>query len=647
MAILNTTTLLYGEAPDTAGELIGSYGYTGRIGGSVELALIEPDPILGELGASAFANQNYGVRLLRNDVEIPFKNASVKAPPGAIGKALEVELSNPAESVLDANPVFKLQIGTRTPGTDDYDWKTVIDSATWTGKNFASQVYRDSLSLSMIETVSDKLNLSPRQNKIWYNPAKTTVTDDDTERLRTNRGGYITTTITPKVTLSLYDAFRYAFVQGCGFASYQANLPNFEITRFDLPITSSFQEAVSSLIPAFDVAFFVASNVLWILDKSKPIPSSFTPRSLTASQTPRLTKTIQPQPLIDSFVLEYNQTGNFNAYVQRFEYRTRTAGTYGNVNYTRTEITEEYFDYYNTADASTIIKTELKSRSTETFNYLGIETANETETYTFDSQGKITAETKEIFARVPDLNDSGNLVMQKMRSNTKLYEYANDRFNPRASFMTSRIETISALIAVDAENKYFNEDFEQEYLEAHRAGNLTESMTSRFNAVKTIQENFTQVSRNQTTVQRIVTDHLRNNIPVEDVTDTTTGNNSINQSRPVSKKKVIYRTGVNEATATGNRNVPFSVGELPLFFAEPLAQRKLDNLKILQSGNVDIAGYDETLERGTFFDLLDRAGNSYGIFICEGFEIKIENVGTANARITTVVSCAEVLTESA
>ena len=662
--ILNSSQYLYGATIAVRGSLVASASFSGTFRGaarseralvarcafsanfapSAALSEFEPDPILNEIGASAFINQNYAVRLLRNGVEIPFKGATATAPKNAIGKTLEVELSSPDESVLTGDPIFKLEIGTRTAGTDTIVWQTVIDSAGWIGMSFNSVRLKDSLSLSLVETPGDKLNLAPRRNRIYYNPAKTTVSADATEILYDSAGNRITTTITAKNVLSLYDAFRYAFVNGCGFDSFETNIPNFEITRVDLPITSTYQEALSGFLGVFEPEFFVIDNVLWIFSKLRPVPEDFDPVPVTALNSPNFSKSIPAAQPVDSFVLEYNQSGNFNAYNQRLEYETRSSGIYGETNYTRTEITEEYFDYYNLANPTQIIKTELKSVVSETIDYLGNVIATESEIYSFDSTGKQTAKTKEIYALAPNLNDDGNLLLQKMREESQTYAYAGDRFNPKASFMAARETRLNGLIAIDSDNQYFSAPFRQEYLEAHRAGNLTAGMTSEFGSVKTITETFSQANRNQTLVKRVVIDHLRN-LPVENTSETANGNNSILANVPTAKKMVVRRTGVEFSLPNGNRNVPFAVGELPLVFALPLAQNKLDNLRTLRQGSVEIAGFDSSVERGTFFKVLDRAGDSYGTFVAEGYQVKIENIGTPAGRIRTIIEAMEVLSE--
>src|SRR6201990_1259793 len=105
----------------------------------------------------------------------------------------------------------------------------------------------------------------------------------------------------------------------------------------------------------------------------------------------------------------------------------------------------------------------------------------------FDGLGREIRATRWIRNRAPDLFFGGVSLQLVKTKETKL-QYLPHPFEPRREYLGKTARSESGLIAIDSENKYFDEDFEQDFTEAHKAGNLTEEMTTRQGAIKTVTE---------------------------------------------------------------------------------------------------------------------------------------------------------------
>jgi hypothetical protein len=198
------------------------------------------------------------------------------------------------------------------------------------------------------------------------------------------------------------------------------------------------------------------------------------------------------------------------------------------------------------------------------------------------------------------------------------------------------------LIAIDASNQYFEADFKQDFLEAHKTGNLAAEMTTEFGLIKTVTETLTPLGNNQFVVRTQTIDHLRGAVTRSE-SEPRTGDASLNGIGGKQKQLRIWAEGVTQATRSGKPIESFNVGELPLKFAKPLAERRLAARNARKaSGTIQIAGFDESVERGVFFRVLDPQSNSRGVFLAEGYSVQGTNLGTPDQRVTTSIEVAQI-----
>jgi hypothetical protein len=125
--------------------------------------------------------------------------------------------------------------------------------------------------------------------------------------------------------------------------------------------------------------------------------------------------------------------------------------------------------------------------------------------------------------------------------------------------------------------------------------------------------------------------------------DVRTGDASLNGIGGKQKQLRVWASGVTQATRTGRPVESLNVGELPLRFAKPLGERRLANRNARKaSGTISVQGFDESVERGVFFTVLDPKGASRGVFLAEGYAVRGSNLRTQNPVTTTNIEVSQI-----
>jgi hypothetical protein len=619
----------------------------GEMTGSVRLAIVIPAPILNEAAENAFADQCYAARLLGDGVEIKISSAVIEKPKNEIGMRVSANISQKQLSLISLDKNYTFQVGISSSPIVPLTWHTILedaelDSRTFS-RSFSNKAPNDSLSIGLFSPVTNKLNRGPASNIILYDPNKTEVSGDSIEAVYDNNGAAIGTQIVARSGLNLY-AVLARLRSESGFSSIQTNIPNYEITRAEFGITQTFNQSVSPFIGVFQPLIFAVGNVLWILDKTAAIPDEFVPRAIVAANLENLSVSIPSGGVPDGFELSYidsDRTANF--YTTRTVTTFEESGIYGEAQYTRTDIVRTFRDWKNTNNPTSVLRTELLSEVHSVYNNSLVLIGRETQSFVFDAQGKQKSSERTVEATVPNLNAGGALALLTVREESQTIVYKPDPKNPRR-FVQNRIVTQTrGLIAVDSENKYFDEDFRQDFVEAHKAGNLTVSMTSEFGPVKTVTEALHSLGNGQYQVRVSTVDHVRGTT-TNSLSEPKTGDATLSAVGGRSSKKIVWRTGINQSNRSGIPPESFSGGEVPLAILEPLCQRILERRASgKHEGSVSVIGFDPSMDRGVFFSLYDRDNSYFGRYIAAGLRVTLDNLGVPyQQKVSTEIDCEEI-----
>lgn len=628
-----------------------------KIGGNIEIkgkfVFSIPPPILSEIDENAFAVQIYTARLLdENNNEILITDATRNQPKGEIGERISLTIGRKDLSLINPDKLYTFQIGTWSNVQDAIDgvspvWKTVCEDSRLSSRSFSigrnGRLAADSLSFEIIESNKNKLNFYPPRNYILYDSLQINVELGDIERVYTSDGDYIRTTANAFPNLTLYKVLDFV-KQRLGFARIETNLPNFPIVRANFPFERSYSDSIAAIAGNYEPTCSIQpGNVLRIQTKFAELPGDFEPREITISDFSQLNLQIPQSTHIDGVNITYLDSNAFaDYYSDRLTQTREETGTFGSPNYTRTDINRTYRDWFENENPNVPLRTELiaevHSTYDNTLNLIGRETNN----HVYDAQGKRTNSARTIESQIPDLDNSGTLVLLTAREENQSVFYTTDAQNPRQQLQSKTITQISGLMAIDAENQYFDEDFKQDFLKAHKAGNLTVDMTSEFGLLQTITETLTPLGNNQFEVRTQTTDHLRGNTE-NSISEAKTGDASLNAISGKQKQFILWTDGVSTNTRTGGEIINLAAGFLPLTFAKTLAEIILHRRQNgFQEGSLTIPVYHESLQRGVFFRVFDRSGNSLGRFICESVNVVFRNLGTRQQTTISTVQISEV-----
>jgi hypothetical protein len=615
--------------------------------GNTRLPLAFPEPILNEIATGAFDKQYYSARLLDNlGNPIAFSSASIEAPLDAIGKRVSVNVAKKDLSLITNEKTYTFQIGTRETPTGAITWETIIENGKLNSRSFAlgqnGNLPADSLSFGTIEPLKNRLNKYPLANIIFYNSRKTSVQITAGELIRDTTGAAVDNETIAINYMTLYDLLEQ-LRKRVGFSQIVTNIPNFELTRADFPITSSYLQSLASIVGIFEPIFYNVGTILYILDKTAAIPDEFEPVGLTVDDFSGWSISIPESQELDGFLVSYsNDETNANFFTTRLVQTTQESGSFGSPDYTRID-TETTFKEWHSFDApDEVLRSEIISVKKESFVELLTLVSRRTETHEFDSAGKRISSSITNEGLVPDLSADGVPSFQTVREEAQTVSYTTDAKNPRRSIQSQLVTNIRGIIAIDADNTYYDPDtgdqapFKQDFLEAHKAGNLKDGMTTGYGPLKTITETLLDLGNGQYQMSVSTIDHLRK-AETASFSEPKTGDASFDSSRGKQSHIIVLKDGLTLSTRPGNAIESVSIGELPLYFGIPLVQRKLARrIAQKQSGSVNVIGYSSSIERGVIFRVYDRAGASYGKFIAKGYRVDIAPMGDGAAIQTTI-----------
>jgi len=601
---------------------------SGDLTGRAKFSLQTPAPILNEVSPDAFAKRFNVAKLSDNFGNlIDFESASVDAPANQIGVRVSINISKKDLSLLSVDRTYTFEIGVKEALSGETDWITVLEDAPLSSRNFNLQWQNDSLSFGAIEPLKNKLNKYPLKNYIFYNSSRTEVRLSEIDKVFDQFGNYVRTEVRALPILTLYKILDF-YKSFCGFANIVTNITNHELTRFDLNITSSYLESLAGITGAFSPTFFVSNNVLYILDKSAAVPFDFEPRAITADEFFNWSVSMPEDALIDGFQVSFVDSDSLaDYYADRLVQSREETGTFGNSDYTRTDINRTYRNWFFDEQLLNPVRTELIREVHSTYNDTLDLIGRESNDHVYDAQGKRTNSARKVESKVPNLASSGELALLTVREENQSVFYESDARNSRRQFQSKTITQTRGLVSIDSENQYFEQDFKQDFLKAHETGNLTASMTSEFGLLKTITETLTPLGNNQFEVRTSTVDHLRG-ATTNGISEPKTGDASLNSLGGRQRQTIVLREGMTLLNRPGNKIDNFNLGEIPLQIGIPLVERIIDRrVTRKQSGSISIAGFDQSIERGTFFKVLNRAGASFGIYLTEGYKLDIRALG--------------------
>lgn len=602
----------------TSKRLAASAGGTGQIlsDAASELRLIV------EFLPAEFDFGNYaevGARLLVGGQNIPIVSYEETADERNAGKTFSVELLRPQDkSLLTWGAEFLIETFVLN-GAGAKIWEPVhagtINSKSVSIQN-ASGAPADTVSFTTVST--DRLAKAPTRNLVVYDPARARVDPSEFETVYDNFGKSYTLETLTVASLSLHKLFDLIFKERCGFDQVKTNLPDYPIQRADFSIFGTFYDGIKPFIGAFRaIDFQTPDNVLWITDKTATLPAGFpAPRALPAAKIQSISQDAQLEK-ISGFELQFSQAETGDFYTTKTSARTQETKTLFGTLIAKTVVTTKIRQYRSNNARHIVLREAVESEKIETYGSETLFPVGVTEeNFEFDYLGRFKSSTKTVQKRLPDMAADGAVSLREVSNEELEHEYAVNPFSPRLQFLKRTKLIVEGRIAVDAENKYLDEDFVQELTVAHRSGNLKQGMTEEFGTVKSVTEEFTPQRDGMVKVFRTEIDHTPEFIGRDAIVTTSMGEPRAGEvsvssaSRPGKIYVFLDGDGFTDAA----RPAAFPVGELPLYLAIPLAKRLLEQ-QDPERFQVALVSWHKTIEQGTILTATGRDNETFNVIV--------------------------------
>ena len=591
------------------------------------------------LPAAANSNyQNVGARLKINGTIIPILSYDESVSSSGAGVSVSVALARVEDkNLLTPDALFLIETF-EANGDEAQVWDVIlsgrINSKTLTTAN---ENGKPSDTVTFTTDSTDKLQTSPENNLVIYDSSRADIDASEFETVYDTYGRAYSIDVVPfSGGLTLHTLFDVIFVQRCGFDEVITNLPNFPVRRADFSIFETYYDGIKPLIGIFDALIAQIDGKLFITDATLALPSGFpAPRTLEAAKIQTISEDSRSER-VKGFELQFSQseTGEFfTARSQTFETQVTTRfGSY----VSKTIRKVKYRQYRSNYARNIVLREVIESDTTEIYGADQVFPAQiSTETFEFDYLGRQKRSVKTVQKRVPDL--TGSVSLRDISTDELNHKYAVFPFAPRRSFLRRTEFSSEGLIAIDAETKYFGGDFPQGYADAHRSGNLKSGMSEVSGTLKSIAEDFTPAPDGTVNVITTTIDHTPEAVGRDAIVtvahgEPRAGDVSVSGAGRAGRIRILPK---NAAVRADEKLETLSVGELPLYIAIPLADRRL---KRKQNGaaklNISLVGWNKSVAPGIAATAEGRAGESAALIV-EGYRkfARIEN-GSLNWGMT-------------
>lgn len=607
--------------------------------------------------SSASTARRLRAKLYVDDVEKPIKSAQWSDNSGQGN--LSIELANIADrSAFTRTALIKFQTEEYLAGV----WtviKTYCDGAILATSNYNIENNgnnpNDSFSITVLPLLQQRLDTTPEQTVVLYDPAKVTVNDEDLEVVPNVDGTEGTVTVTPIADMNLGDVLQF-LADTLGFAGYKTNL-NFEpwkLARVDFPAAQPYWNTVAGIIGNHEPKLSIDDdNYLVIRDGT--LTDYISPRQMTLTNFKgvQLNKTIErfkgcfltyqikddgwdywvfntrhPEQWFEGLVGQYPFISS-EIWEQKF-YKKSFPNTPVNV-----RTLKEYHHVYS--GASTLVSAtgevfsyqngQISRRDKREFALAKVPQSWATYNATLPgaSAGFIASfgGAEELYSSSTDTTFVESLTLTKTERET--FTYVAHPFEADSVYLSDHDHWVKGLITVDSENKQLGNDFEQPLARAQENGNLAEGQGSRWGTTD-YQGESQRVLRNRKVMirQRGNTPLNSQGLSYQDGEDVRVGDIGIQVIRP--ETRTIKITEGGDPTATLWRSV--NGGEEPLVSLQPLCHRLNKRQDFPGEIQAPLPTYDETVSIGLVFDpkVDGRTSTSLGIFEVTGYTDTFNNL---------------------
>lgn len=623
--------------------------------------------------SSPAQQRSQAVRFSVDAVEIPIKSFSFDEGEQDIAATLEVELPRHADrSLITRDSVFKFE--TSEAGV----WTTRIDTGRLQRSDYqlsgSGADIGDTFKLTAKSLIEARLETSPLNTVVLYDPAKLTVNESEFIGIADIDGVDNPVTIVSTAGLSTHSLFDYA-ADICGFAGVVTNIPDFPLRRIDFTPGDPYFDTINGVIGLFEPQFDIdSSDNLVIREGTNDVLATVSAaKELTVDYVSALSDS-RDIVRFKGTLLTYQEQGTGWDYMipDVIPKTTWFRGIVGQYPMTQTETVVN--KYYRRSFPNTPVFTRVVAQrkwvrqpfqqiaaTAEIVNYndTGLITSRERREFGWsqapDSWVTFCAgipgpgydpsfeSSETAYMSAGDDTFSFGLVLTKTSREAKTY-LAHPYKSDEVYCSTSDIEE-RGLITRDSTNQQLGADFDQSLQVGLMAGNLVAGLGSYWGRTGGHSEAQSPAQNRQLAIRTSQENSLNadgESFLSDDYTDDRTGDIGISINKAIQKQAYVF----DEGDPAAKRIQKLNGGEAPLSILRPLATRL--NRRQYYPGRhaLKVPGMDWSLVKGRAVNPKDRQGASFGTYRITGRNISGSEGKFETALTAKQIGSAEVVAES-
>ena len=585
--------------------------------------------------AESSTNQQYDRRLIVDGTPISVREWSFREEKDALTGRLDVSLADVSQrSLITRDSEITFEYGTVVNGVTTWS-DALVDTGQLERTDY--QISRqgltpnDSFTLTTKPQLLVKLEKTPQNGYILYDPLKHEVTPSDWPVIADTKGNGYVATFVPVYFLTLHQIMTFVSVNVCGFAGMDTNIPDWYVGIVEFKAGELVMNTLGGLLGSFKpdvttVTNYAGDDVLYFRDGTSGLPKGMpAPRRIGVANAKQIGMSADHNRA-DAILLTYiADLRSYDTFTVRTESKTEESGT--GDEFTRTITVETFTDFFRVSQPDVPVRTILDSKAIDIYHTVkgydvfgDFSTSLEliessTEIFRYDDVGLLLSRHKTSQKRLPDPDNSFTIGFIPALDELETITYKQHPYKPMRTYVANRSIVTNGLIFVDVDNTQLDQPFGQDANKVFQAGNVTTEQLATFGALRTYRETGKPLRSGRVRYHIIEIDQAAGCV-TENYEEERDGDLGVKST--VQEPRQVYVLQDDDAVRTSDKIIELHAGEAPVSIGIPLARRVLLQENVFPNTvALQIIGIDDTLTKGAAITAIGREQEDLGDYIIE------------------------------
>lgn len=541
------------------------------------------------------------------------------------GQTLSVELQKVSDrSAFTNDALCDFGIGRKSAGAwHEASFLTLMDDGLVESQDYViggtRQNPTDRASLQINK--NEQLNRTSEEGLVLYDSNRTTVSESDFKIIEGEDGASFFPEIVAVPDMKLSDILQRVFVDEMGFDSYETDLPDddWPVMQFQVGMGQKYWDSLKGIIGIYSPIPTILDNVIYIFDTTKENQSGFpAPKSITLNVLANDVQFSGGPQRVDGIKLHYiGVENNYDYTTIRFDNELSTPSASTRVETLKATVE---FRKITAPSSSTVIREMLNFENKDT--YVDSVKVEESSDFFHFNGARYENRTKTVNSLLPIAPDMDTLSLQHSRLENEDYVHLSDPWRRGYTYIGIRNMNVEGLINVDEDNPDSLGDPAEMIADVHyRSNNVVAGQTYRTGKLTSLRETAEPLRDGSTRVRTIEVDEVVGQV-LKDKTEIRVGEIGLPGSSNETKEYIVFAD--DNHTRTVERLVDLHIGELPLRYGIPLAERYLRYLQTKgRTCTFSHINYDPSLRKGMTIQVKDRTDTAVGNFLILGTRLRV------------------------